>query len=199
MARRHMRVSRADPELCEWSNGQTRFGGTDQRQAASAGQGGRAMTTYTVTTSNWNDPAFWSSINLTTAGHTLDVSGLPSDYRVDVDEDTGAIQIAHFGSFFTIVGANYNGAFGAPNATLGGATVINYFSAVAGTGGNDTLASGSGADTVFGNDGNDTVVSGQGDDFVDGGAGQDLILGDGQWYDPVEYASGGGGRAPILP
>lgn len=127
------------------------------------------MTTYTVTTSNWNDPAFWSSINQTTAGHTLDVSGLPSDYSVDVDEDTGAIQIAHFGSFFTIAGANCNGAFGAPNATLGGATVITYFSAVAGTGGNDTLASGSGADTNFGNDGNDSVVSGQGDDLVDGG------------------------------
>lgn len=66
-----------------------------------------------------------------------------------------------------------------------GATSIIVFDAlggndcVCGSGGNDTINVGSGADWVFGDDGSDNITAGDGNDFVFGGAGTDIISGGG--------------------
>ena len=64
--------------------------------------------------------------------------------------------------------------------------------------GNDTVFSGTGQDTVEGGRGNDNLTSGQGNDLLDGGSGSDTLLGDGQWYDPADHASGTGTDATNL-
>lgn len=50
------------------------------------------MATYTVTTSNWNSPAFWSGVSEGAGGHELDFSGLGSDYTVEHDVFSGQIE-----------------------------------------------------------------------------------------------------------
>ncbi|MCR9108822.1 hypothetical protein [uncultured Marivita sp.] len=52
------------------------------------------MASYSVTTSNWNSPVFWASISQTGSVHTLDLSGLPSNFTISYDTDTGTVTIA---------------------------------------------------------------------------------------------------------
>lgn len=65
--------------------------------------------------------------------------------------------------------------------------------------GNDSLSGGAGLDSLAGDLGDDVVdggadrdvvVGGRGNDSLYGGAGNDEIIGDGQLYDPFNYASG---------
>ena len=67
---------------------------------------------------------------------------------------------------------------GAGNDSLSGGT------------GNDSLSGGLGNDVVDGGADNDVIVGGRGNDTFYGGAGNDEIIGDGQLYDPLSYASG---------
>ena len=138
-----------------------------------------AMTTYTVTTANWNKPAFWSSVSEATGGHTLDFSALPSTYTVDIDKATGRIILTDGTTTFTVGEAGYGGA---SDATLGGGTLLDYFEtltfgdgahSVTGDADAETLTTGSGNDTIFYGDGADTVRAGDGDDLIDDAPGLD--------------------------
>lgn len=55
--------------------------------------------------------------------------------------------------------------------------------------GNDSLSGGSANDVVDGGAGNDQIVGGRGNDTFYGGANNDEIIGDGQLYDALFYAS----------
>ncbi len=75
------------------------------------------MTVYTVTPTNWDDPAFWSGISESRSGHTIDFSGLPVNFTVNVDMDSGLATLDNGLSVFSIGDANY---IGPANVTLGG-------------------------------------------------------------------------------
>ncbi len=136
------------------------------------------MTTYAVTTANWNDPAFWSGLSESSSGHTLDFSGLPSNYTVAFDPDSGLLTMSDGTTTFR-VGDSSNG--GSTDASLGGTTLFDYFTTYIGS---------DGADDYTGTSGNDTISTGAGNDSIDGGAGADVIdAGDGD--DTVNYAVGG--------
>jgi Ca2+-binding RTX toxin-like protein len=64
--------------------------------------------------------------------------------------------------------------------------------------GADTFSGNSGADEILGGDGADNLQGGQGNDTLQGGNDNDLILGDGQWYNLSDYASGPGLTATNL-
>jgi Ca2+-binding RTX toxin-like protein len=139
------------------------------------------MTVYTVTTSNWNAPAFWSAISEAAAGHTLDFSALGPSYSVDLDEATGRLIVSDGVTPFTIGEPGDGGA----DATLGGATQFSFFTTKLGGDGDDTLDGGAGSDTLIGGtgddlisggDGADVLKSGQGQDTLDGGAGDDTLM-----------------------
>lgn len=162
------------------------------------------MTIYIVTTSIWNDPAFWATVNETGTGHTLDFSNLPSNFDVDLQSDFDRIIISDGVTSFTIGDSDVG--FGT-DATMGGTTQLEYFTTIIGSqgdthaqssdtadtllgaSGSDTFEAGRGADSIDGGAGNDSAQGGQGDDTLVGGDGADELIGDGQWYDPVEYAS----------
>ncbi|KMW56417.1 Alkaline phosphatase [Candidatus Rhodobacter oscarellae] len=149
------------------------------------------MATYWITTSNWNDAAFWSSVSETTNGHTLDFSALPSNYSVLADYGSGRVTISD-GTTTFIVGEPGDGG---ADANFGGSTDLDLFDCVIGSegddtiegatsgsadffdggGGNDSINSGGGADTVLGGDGNDTINGYAGNDSIEGGAGDDSI------------------------
>ncbi|MBO9465083.1 Hint domain-containing protein [Tropicibacter sp. R15_0] len=140
------------------------------------------MATYTVTTSNWNSPAYWAGISEVGPGHELDFSGLPSSYSVTVDYTTAVITIFDGTTSFTI---------GEPgdattDANFGGSTQLDYFNDINGSAGQDTvdassqtsgvdISGGGGADAIAGGSGNDTIIFGSGDDTVLAGAGYDYI------------------------
>lgn len=149
------------------------------------------MTTYVVTTSNWNDPLFWASLNETVGGHELDFSGLGAAFSVDVDQASGIITISDGVTPFTVGESGVAGT----DANFGGTTLLDFFTTISGaqgddtvngTIGNDTLDGNSGddsvvgdtgADTIFGNGGADTLDGGIGDDEIFAGEGNDSLLG----------------------
>ncbi len=132
------------------------------------------MATYSVTTTNWNSAAFWSAINESAVGHTLDFSGLPSSYTVVLDEAAGTVTLSDgFSSF--VVGDS--GSTASVDATMGGSTSLTFFDDIQGNGGADVIDSGTGDDTVDGSGGDDDISSGDGADFVTGGTGADTIDG----------------------
>ncbi|WP_146049985.1 Hint domain-containing protein [Roseovarius confluentis] len=131
------------------------------------------MTTYTVTTANWNDPAFWAAVSESAGGNTLDFSALPEPYAIDIDKATGRISLTDGASTFTVGEAGYGGA---SDASLGGSTLLDHFETltfgdgdhtVTGDAGSETLTTGTGNDTITYGDGADTVHAGDGDDLVD--------------------------------
>ena len=67
---------------------------------------------------------------------------------------------------------------------------------VNGAGGNDTLITGVGDDTVMGGEGNDIIFSGEGRDTITGGSGDDIIVVRGQTapgtYGPADLMNSGG-------
>ena len=161
------------------------------------------MTTYTITTSNWNSSGFWSSVSETGSGHVLDFSGLPSNFYVTVDSFSGFIDISDGSTTFRIKDASYSGP---RDAQLGGSTEFDQFSIVGGQGWNDFYGDttddtftgagdddyaegGSGNDSLSGEGGSDTLYGGSGDDTIRGGAGNDTIQGN-QGNDSLDGGSG---------
>lgn len=123
------------------------------------------MTIYTVTTSNWNNPAFWSGINETTTGHTLDFTALGAGYTVTYDAESDNVVIDDGATSFTIGDSGFTGT---ADATLGGTTVWDFFT---------TLSFPEADDYIVGSDNADTINGGDGDDSIDGGGGNDWIEG----------------------
>ncbi|WP_420003924.1 Hint domain-containing protein [Arenibacterium sp. LLYu02] len=164
------------------------------------------MTTYVVTSSNYNNPAFWSSISEAGTGHTLDLSTLPAGYEFSINSTTHTISIWNGASWYTV---GESGA-GGTNANLGAPTQMSYFTTVRGSGGDDfvegsgnddVLYSFAGDDTIDGGGGNDVVYAGDGADSVAGGTGQDTLYGqagndtiDGEAGNDVIYAGSGDDR-----
>ncbi len=152
------------------------------------------MTTYVVTSSNWNDPAFWASISESGPGHVIDFSTLPANFTVRYDYSVGEIRISDgLIAPFVIGDASAGGSY---DATLGGSTELEYFdyvgtdfvdtvvghsgdNSVQGNGGVDRLIGNGGQDTLDGGDGDDRLWGGDGDDSLIGGVGNDSIRGDG--------------------
>lgn len=144
------------------------------------------MTDFVVTTSNWNDPNFWSAITETAPGHSLFFNSLPGAFTVNFDASLNQIVISDGTSTFTV--GDSDAAPGA-DATLGGTTDLDFFTNVVGTDGSsgfavngatpvdDTIVSGAEDDTISGGEGNDSLDGGAGDDLILGGAGNDTILG----------------------
>lgn len=140
------------------------------------------MATYSVTTSNYNSSAFWSSISQSTSGHTLDFSTLPSNWQVQYDPVLERLNIWNGSNWSSIGEPGDSGA----THTFGGATQLRYFTTfVGGAGndysegsiGNDSIVGNAGADTLSGGVGADTASGGAGNDNVTGGSGQDSLLG----------------------
>lgn len=162
------------------------------------------MATYIVTTSNWNDPAFWNAISETGPGHTIDFSGLPSNFDVDFWPGGDQITIGDGTSSFTIGDSDDTSS---TNAQLAGSTQLDFFTVITGSAGDDimdgagnddTVMGGDGSDSLYGNGGNDNLQGDSGNDFLDGGSGNDSLYG-GAGSDSLEggtgtnYLDGGGG------
>lgn len=131
------------------------------------------MTTYLVTTTNWNDPAFWFGISETGPGAILDFSTLPSNFTVNFDAWNGTFILSDGSSSYSIGEPGDTGT----DANLGGTSQFSYFTTVSGTANNDTIAGGANADTLQGNAGDDHISGGDGDDSLSGGSGRDTLLG----------------------
>jgi len=139
------------------------------------------MASYTITTSNYADPSFWSSISVSSSGHTLDFTQLPSWFVIVVEPASSVIWIWDGSTWLSITEAG-GGGF----ASLGSPTELHYFNEILvgdaqanllGSDGADTLITGDGADTIEGGLGDDSISAGGGSDIVWGGDGADTILG----------------------
>lgn len=75
------------------------------------------MTNYTVTTSNWNDPAFWSSINETTPRHTLSFVDLPSTYSVDFDTEARSLSMSDGTTSYVVTRADLGSNMAFPDVS----------------------------------------------------------------------------------
>ncbi|AUC53025.1 hypothetical protein CDO87_07365 [Sagittula sp. P11] len=128
------------------------------------------MATYVVTTSNWNQPGFWSAIDASN-GDTLDLSALGAAYSFDFDGATSVMTISDGVTSFTIGNAGSAGT----DAQLGSG-VVGDFDAQIGTAGDDSFDLGDESQNVSGGDGNDTIFAGGGADTLDGGADADLLM-----------------------
>ncbi len=140
------------------------------------------MTVYVITESNWNNAAFWSGVNESGPGHSLDFDALPPNYTVETNAASGIITISDGTSSFTVGEAGVGGT----DANLGGATLLDHFTSlqgseggdsVQGTGSADRLDGDAGSDTIDGLGGNDTIDGADGGDSLSGGAGDDYITG----------------------
>lgn len=134
---------------------------------------------YTVTAANWNDPAFWSSISETTSGHTLDFSGLPSNFTVNFDPTVGNVLTIDDGTTSFVIGSSVGGL---GDVQLGGTTTWEVFDTIIGTDTDDVIDSADIGTTIFGGDGDDTIRGLAGDDTIYGGDGSDFVavnVGDG--------------------
>ncbi len=132
------------------------------------------MAVYSITTTNWNDPSFWATVNETGSGQTLDFWALPSTYSIVYDPEGGALTISDGTTSFVIGDSGYGGT---PDATLGGSTQFSYLNIVYGSQGDDSFTGTAGSDTISGGGGNDSIDGGAGDDTLDGGDGNDTISG----------------------
>ncbi|MGP6086718.1 Hint domain-containing protein [Antarctobacter jejuensis] len=139
------------------------------------------MATYSVTTSNWNSAAFWSSINQGSVGHTLDFSALGPGYTVSYDTISGLLTLSNGTTTYTVEDSTH---VGPSDAALGGGTQFAYFDTIIlpdgsdshiGSGFAENIDIGSGTDTIFTGDGNDTVTGVDGGDFVNLGDGDEVL------------------------
>ncbi|THH38648.1 hypothetical protein E4Z66_03505 [Aliishimia ponticola] len=154
------------------------------------------MTTYVVTTSNWNSAAFWNAIDESSSGHAIDFSGLPSTYLITVDSDNGRLTIDDGTTTYVVEDTSGTGP---ADATLGGATLFEYFDSFSGGAGDDDIYGGSGDDTISGGDGVNVLEGEDGDDYLignassgghtylDGGDGADVLDGSAGRYDIASY------------
>lgn len=117
-----------------------------------------ALAVFAVTTANWNDPSFWSSISLTGTGNTLDFSGLSANFEVLFSAETGEITLTDGTTTFTIGDASATG--GPYDATLGGSTVLEHFDTVHGGAGYNQIVPHLGDDTIYGGDSGDDLYGG---------------------------------------
>ncbi|MGJ8594585.1 Hint domain-containing protein [Sulfitobacter sp.] len=156
------------------------------------------MAAYTVTTSNWNDPGFWSSISEGSSGQTLDFSALPSNFTIGFDPATNALTIGDGSTTFVVRDA---GGSGPSDAVLGGGTLFSFFTNLIGSAGNDSFRGtsadeyfdgGGGNDTLYGEGGNDTLVGGDGVNILEGGIGDDSLVGNAS-LGGHSYLKGGAG------
>ncbi len=130
------------------------------------------MATYSATIHNWNDPAFWASVQPSGNGHLLDFSALPSTFSVLYDGPAGVFMLSDGFSTFT-VGSDGHG--GPVDAHLGGgATSLSQFSSVWGTQGADVMTARAGQ-SVFASEGDNVVTGTAGDDVIGGQGGNDTI------------------------
>ncbi|WP_226621952.1 calcium-binding protein [Alloyangia pacifica] len=130
------------------------------------------MTVYAVTQENWNDPAFWAGISESSAGHTLDLSGLPDGVDVEFDQANLVLFLTYDGGSFQIGDATAPAVF---DAQLGAGTDWSYFTLLTGGAGADTLGGGDGSDTLSGGAGDDSLLGYAGDDLIYGGDGGDTV------------------------
>ena len=141
------------------------------------------MTTYVVTTSNWNDPSFWAGISESGPGHVLDFD-LPASYTVDFWPADGGIVISNGASTFTIGESGYSGARMSTWGAAPNLTISRHSSAArAGTSwmagdNDDTIVGNDGEDTITGNAGNDNISGFDGNDTLAGSSGNDTLFGD---------------------
>lgn len=135
------------------------------------------MATFTVTTANWDDSAFWASVGPAGPGNTLDFSGLPSNYTVVYNYSTGEIAISDGTTTFTVGDSTASG--GPYDATMGGPSELNFFDFL-GSQGDDTIIADGNANDIDGSGGTDEVV------YSESGSGVDVNLSTG---------SGSGGDA----
>ena len=105
------------------------------------------MATYTVTTANWNDSAWWASVGPPGPGHVLDFSALPSNFTVIYNYSTGEITISDGTSSFTIGDSTATG--GPYDATMGGTSELNFFE-FHGSQGDDTVTGDANANVIYG-------------------------------------------------
>ncbi|QAU32824.1 VCBS domain-containing protein [Janthinobacterium sp. 17J80-10] len=96
-----------------------------------------------------------------------------------------------------VAGITYNKFIGyATDGTLvtvlGGLKMVKG-DQIVGSGGNDTLAGGTGSDDIQGMAGNDSISGGTGSDILDGGADDDIVI-----YDALDIAAGGGSGTDTL-
>lgn len=140
------------------------------------------MAIYSVTTSNWNSPAFWSGINQGVSGHTLDFSALGGGFTVNYDTDTNSVTISDGAASFVIGDQDFAGT---ADATLGGTTIWDYFTTLVFAGGGHYIAAGfngeiittgAGHDTIYANGGADSIEAGDGNNVVYGGSGNDTVV-----------------------
>jgi hypothetical protein len=103
------------------------------------------MATYIVTTSNWNDSAFWASINEAGRGHTLDFSALPSTFEVDFWPGGDRIVLSDGTNSFVVGDSDFGGS---SNATMGGTTQLQFFTTVVGSDGSDMIDGEAGDDNL---------------------------------------------------
>ena len=125
------------------------------------------MTTYTVTEQNYNSAAFWSAINESATGHTLDFTDLPSLFSISFDALNGLLSIFDGTSTYTVGEPGASGV----DATLGGTTTFELLSIVGGSGGDDVIEVGAGDDTIVGSAGSDDIDGGAGTDTYQAGTG----------------------------
>ncbi|ETX29385.1 Hint domain-containing protein [Roseivivax isoporae] len=114
------------------------------------------MAVFVISSSNYDDPAFWSAISVSGPGHTLDFRGLPASWTVTVDPPAGLIVI-HDGTRSVTVGEE--GATGT-DAIFGPRTDLDDFTTVLAGDGNDRIDAGTGLGSVEGGAGNDTITGG---------------------------------------
>ena len=146
------------------------------------------MATYVVTTSNWNDPAFWAGLSPVN-DDALDFTALGPTYSIDFDLATRHLTLSDGTTTFVVGDPGDTSA----DAQLGGTDVLAFDRFFTGDGAHG-FALGSDVHVVVSGNGNDTVSAGDGNDTVDAGAGSDsLDLGTG-----ADSADAGAGNDTVL-
>ncbi len=117
-----------------------------------------------------------SGIDRYEADYSYASSGLTMTYNTATG--SGTITVGTETDTFTSI-ENFNGFKGTEyNDVIFGGTASEYWGALSGGGGNDTISGNAGDDRIYGEDGNDVLNGGVGNDDIYGGNGNDLLNGD---------------------
>ncbi|MBD2600142.1 Calx-beta domain-containing protein [Microcystis viridis] len=117
-----------------------------------------------------------SGIDRYEADYSYASSGLTMTYNTATG--SGTITVGTETDTFTSI-ENFNGFKGTEyNDVIFGGTASEYWGALSGGGGNDTISGNAGDDRIYGEDGNDVLNGGVGNDQLYGGNGNDLLNGD---------------------
>lgn len=160
------------------------------RALAQFSKNGAGMPTYTyvVTPANWNDPAFWSTVDVTDGSPTpyvIDFDNLTDAYSVDLDPGVNGLLTLEFTdtfgvtTTFTVASATADaGVISSADAVLGGISEFSFFANITGSEGADNLELGDAGNRILAGDGNDTVEGNKGNDQLYGQGGDDRLEGD---------------------